>query len=118
MVETVRTGANPHRAWRLVGNRPEVFVPGAVPWLPRQELPESFQLSGAVYAVRIAALMRSAISLLTGEVGAVVVPAERSIDIDDAMDFAIAEVLLTRAMSMTGDGKEGTQPGQTRGCVG
>lgn len=25
---------NPHRAWRIVDRSPEVFIPGAIPWLP------------------------------------------------------------------------------------
>jgi N-acylneuraminate cytidylyltransferase len=70
---------NPHRAWRMVEGIPEVFIPGAVPWLPRQKLPKAYQLNGAVYAVRA--------ELLAGE--------SRSLhDIDDRFDFQVVETLL------------------------
>ncbi|WP_348260848.1 acylneuraminate cytidylyltransferase family protein [Telmatobacter sp. DSM 110680] len=82
---------NPHRAWRINGRRPEVFIPGAIPWLPRQQLPEAYQLNGAVYAVRIAGLMVSSQSILFGRIGAVKMPRERSIDINDPIDFLLAE---------------------------
>ena len=82
---------NPHRAWKITGRTPEVFVVGAVPWLPRQELPEAYQLNGAVYAMRIVGLMASSQSILFGRIGAVKMPRSRSIDINDAIDFSVAE---------------------------
>jgi N-acylneuraminate cytidylyltransferase len=88
---------NPHRAWKIRDGHPEVFVPGAVPWLPRQKLPEAFQLNGAVYAFRMDRLLPDSPSLLVGELGAVLMPAERSIDIDDELDFEIAEILIQKS---------------------
>src|SRR3569833_2229316 len=44
---------NPHRAWRLVDNVPEVFIEGAIPWLPRLLLPLVFLLFGAVFVFRV-----------------------------------------------------------------
>lgn len=87
---------NPHRAWRIRDGHPEVFIPGAIPWLPRQKLPEAFQLNGAVYAFRIDRLMPDSPSLLVGELGAVLMPSERSVDIDDDFDFEIAEKLVQK----------------------
>ena len=63
---------NPHRAWRLVDGVPEVFIPGAIPWLPRQKLPKAYQLNGAVYVFRANLLAQEAKSLLVGKVGAVI----------------------------------------------
>jgi CMP-N,N'-diacetyllegionaminic acid synthase len=85
---------NPHRAWRLVDGVPEVFIAGAVPWLPRQRLPKAYQLNGAVYVFRANLLAQEAKSLLLGRLGAVLMPRERSQDIDDSVDFTIVEALL------------------------
>jgi len=85
---------NPHRAWRIIDGIPEVFIPGAVPWLPRQKLPKAYQLNGAVYVFRAALLEKEAKSLLVGRLGAVLMPRERSQDIDDNLDFTIVEALL------------------------
>lgn len=90
---------NPHRAWRIVDGRPEMFIPGADPWLPRQALPPAWQLNGCVYAFSIDGLMQGAgkggQSLLFGRTGAVRMPRERSVDIDTLVDFAAAEALLS-----------------------
>jgi len=86
---------NPHRTWRLGdGDRPEPFVKGADPWLPRQELPEAYQLNGGAYAFDVDALPETGVSLLFGETGAVLMPPERSVDIDTEVDFAVAEAML------------------------
>jgi len=85
---------NPHRAWRLVDGIPEVFIPGAVPWLPRQKLPKAYQLNGAVYIFRASLLAEEAKSLLVGRLGAVMMPRERSQDIDDHLDFMIVEAIM------------------------
>ncbi len=85
---------NPHRAWRLVDGVPEVFIDGAIPWLPRQKLPKAYQLNGAVYVFRANLLAQEANSLLVGKLGAVLMPRDRSQDIDDSVDFTIVEALL------------------------
>ena len=85
---------NPHRAWKIQGNTPETFIAGAIPWLPRQALPLAYQLNGAVYVFRMNLLDAASRSVLPGKVGAVIMPKERSYDIDEAMDFTIVEALL------------------------
>lgn len=85
---------NPHRAWRIDGTVPRVFVDGAVPWLPRQELPAAYQLNGGVYAFRPDRLPGDSPALLFGRAGATIMPAERSVDIDTQIDFMIAEAML------------------------
>lgn len=87
---------NPHRAWTLRHGRPEPFVAGAVPWLPRQQLPEAFQLSGAVYAFFTDRLPATGVSFLFGESGGVLMPKARSHDIDTELDFEVADALLKR----------------------
>jgi CMP-N,N'-diacetyllegionaminic acid synthase len=85
---------NPHRAWRINDGVPEVFIVGSVPWMPRQKLPKAYQLNGAVYVFRADLLREEAKSLLVGKLGAVLMPRERSQDIDDGVDFTIVEALL------------------------
>ncbi len=85
---------HPHRAWRIVDGAPEVFVSGAVPWLPRQKLPKAYQLNGAVYILRADLLAHESKSLLVGKLGSVLMPRERSHDIDESIDFTIIEALL------------------------
>jgi len=87
---------NPHRAWKIVNDKPEVFIPGAVPWLPRQKLPSAYQLNGAVYAFHVRNLDQEGVSILTGALGAVVMPRERSVDIDNAIDFDIVESIMEK----------------------
>lgn len=87
---------NPHRAWKVNENSPEPFIQGVVPWLPRQKLPKAYQLNGAVYSFRIDGLQNHDISLLFGKIGAVLMPKERSVDIDDELDFLITEALIER----------------------
>jgi CMP-N,N'-diacetyllegionaminic acid synthase len=87
---------NPHRAWRITDGVPEVFISGAVPWLPRQKLPKAYQLNGAVYLFRANLLAEEAKSLLMGRLGAVLMPRSRSQDIDDSFDFTIVEALLKK----------------------
>jgi CMP-N,N'-diacetyllegionaminic acid synthase len=87
---------NPHRAWKITSGKPEVFIPGAIPWLPRQKLPKAYQLTGAVYAFYSNLLDKERRSLLFGKSGAVIVPKERSLDIDGELDFEIVETLIRR----------------------
>lgn len=90
---------NPHRAWRIADGVPEVFIPGAIPWMPRQSLPKAYQLNGAVYVFRANLLAQEARSLLVGKLGAVLMPRDRSQDIDDIVDFTIVEALLRKLNS-------------------
>ncbi len=85
---------NPHRAWKIENGNVRVFIDGAVPWLPRQQQPEAWQLNGAVYAFDIDKLPAEGVSVLFGRIGALTMPPERSLDIDNNVQFSIAEVLL------------------------
>jgi N-acylneuraminate cytidylyltransferase len=90
----VEARVNPHRAWTIEGNRPRPFIKGSDPWAPRQTLPESFQLNGGVYVVRSDAVLKSDGPLLLGTSAAVVMPPDRSVDLDTDLDFQIAEALI------------------------
>jgi CMP-N,N'-diacetyllegionaminic acid synthase len=87
---------NPHRAWRLEGNAVVPYMDGAAPWLPRQKLAPAYQLSGGCYAFRMDELPPGSPGLLYGRMGAVVVPRERSVDVDNPVDLILAEALLSR----------------------
>lgn len=91
-----KAALHPHRAWQLKRNRPSLFIPRANPWLPRQKLPAAYQLNGAVYAFRADSINERSISPLNGKIGGFVIPDERAVDIDDEIDFHIAELLLKR----------------------
>lgn len=84
---------NPHRAWRIDEGKPRAFIDGSVPWLPRQQLPEAFQLSGDVYAFRRDRLALATHGLLFGRVGAVMIDGDYSLDIDSERDFLMAELM-------------------------
>ncbi|MBZ5751976.1 acylneuraminate cytidylyltransferase family protein [Metabacillus rhizolycopersici] len=90
---------NPHRAWRLNKNIPEVFIKGADPWLPRQKLPKAYQLNGAVYGFSIDSILNGAQTILPQPTGSIIMQKENSIDIDDEVDFILAELLLKRRLN-------------------
>jgi CMP-N,N'-diacetyllegionaminic acid synthase len=85
---------NPERTWRIDGGKPEPFIRGAIPWKPRQLLTPAFQLNAAVYAFRPDALPADSPSILFGNIGAEIVPADSVVDIDTLRDFAYANALL------------------------
>lgn len=85
---------NPHRAWKIIDGQVCTFIDGAVPWLPRQMQPEAWQLNGAVYAFIINKLPSDGVSILFGKMGCVIMPEERSLDIDNSIQFEIASALL------------------------
>ena len=87
---------HPHRAWRVQDAVPAPFLAGVEPWQPRQKLPPAFQLNGAVYAFRAERLSSETPAILFGRMGAVVMPPERSVDIDDVVDLLVAEAVLGR----------------------
>lgn len=63
----------------------------------RQQLRDQFEEVGAVYAVRIGAFVRSR-HRFAGKTALYEIPAERSIEIDDELDFLMAETLLRRRL--------------------
>lgn len=85
---------NPERTWRIHRGQPQPFIPGAIPWKPRQLLTPAYQLNAAVYAFRPDKLPPDSPSILFGTMGAEIVPADSVVDIDTLKDFAYANALL------------------------
>lgn len=60
----------------------------------RQKLPVYYRINGAIYMLKAALLSADGAGLYREGTYAYVMPKERSIDIDDAFDFAVAETLM------------------------
>ena len=59
----------------------------------RQELPVFYRLNGAVY-LAYCSYIKQCKSFLGKETFAYIMPKERSIDVDDEIDFKLAEILM------------------------
>lgn len=68
------------------------FVRQEYAGIPRQELPTYYRINGAIYLLTIDELYKD--KMFSDKCYAYVMPGERSIDIDTALDFKIAEVML------------------------
>ncbi len=78
-------------------SRPETEV-------PRQELECYYQTNGAIYVVTVSALLKDGGLALYGPNSyAYIMPRERSVDIDGAFDFLIAEALLESGDKLSGN---------------
>lgn len=64
-----------------------------------QEMPKLYRLNGSLWVTRRDTLMNQHVLVDDNSLGVVIVPRERSIDIDDLMDFQIAEILLRQLQS-------------------
>lgn len=99
-----RSHISPHRLWRLEddGEGMLPYLPAADPFKRRQNQPQAFALNGAIYVCRIGALLEpDCLSLVCGEVQPYIMPVERSVDIDTAIDFAFAERLFSERKHAT-----------------
>jgi len=85
---------NPHRAWAMHKGVPRPFIPDAVPWKPRQQLPEAWQLTGTVYAFDPVNLPHDSPSILYGRFGAQIVDNMAALDIDTETDLKVANALF------------------------
>jgi N-acylneuraminate cytidylyltransferase len=84
--------SHPARVWRIEDGVPAPFLSGQKNWAPRQALAPVYALNGAVYVVRIAAFRAEpGPAFLFGNSAAVVMPSERSLDIDTLYDFKMTE---------------------------
>ena len=72
----------------------ENFIRPEVVKVPRQSIPTYYRINGALYIVKVDYLMRTP-DIYGDRSFASVMKKENSIDIDDQMDFTIAEVLFS-----------------------
>jgi CMP-N,N'-diacetyllegionaminic acid synthase len=87
---------SPNRLWRVENEKATPYIAGAVPWLPRQQQPVSYELNGLVYGFSVTNLFQSPkrVSFLSDNISVVVTPRENSLDIDTELDFVIAESVM------------------------
>lgn len=95
-----RSHANPY--FNLVARADdgsvELMMAPDGPVARRQDAPQAFEIAGSVYATSPAFIRRSE-RLWDGRVAGVEVPRERAVDIDELVDFLLAEALLARRSS-------------------
>lgn len=60
----------------------------------RQQLPVYYRINGAIYMVRASMLRQEPMELYGEKTFAYLMPKERSVDIDDVMDFIVAETIM------------------------
>jgi CMP-N,N'-diacetyllegionaminic acid synthase len=92
---------NPARAWRLDdAGDPMPWQADVDPWRMRQALEPAYELNGAVYIVDVEKFVADAgQSFLVGNCGAVIMPSNRSVDIDTPLDLIIASALMAQNMA-------------------
>jgi|WetSurMetagenome_2_1015567.scaffolds.fasta_scaffold26253_4 CMP-N,N'-diacetyllegionaminic acid synthase len=61
----------------------------------RQDIPKAYKPNGAVYALRTDTLMKEN-RIVGNDTRALIMPKDRSVDIDDATDYKLAELLLMK----------------------
>jgi CMP-N-acetylneuraminic acid synthetase len=88
---------HPHKVKRIEGGWLRPFLPGASSEAPRQALPAAYRLNGAIYLVRAEAMRREG-TLLPAATLPLVMPPERSLNIDHPWDVVLAEALLERGL--------------------
>lgn len=72
----------------------ENFIRPEVVTMPRQSIPTYYRINGALYIIKVDYLMKTT-DVYSEKSYATIMKKESSIDIDDQMDFTIAEVLMT-----------------------
>lgn len=86
---------HPVKMKKLVGDRVAPYSVMEEEGIRRQDLPKAYRRSGAVYAMRRDTLMEKN-SLYGNDIAGYIVPVERSVDIDDQLDWQRAELMLEK----------------------
>jgi CMP-N,N'-diacetyllegionaminic acid synthase len=83
----------PHWTYFLKGDRLEPVIKGGEKITRRQDAPEVYRSSGAVYVTHRDVIMKQN-RIWGNDTRAFIIPPERSIDIDTEVDLKVAEVLI------------------------
>ncbi|MBN1670926.1 MAG: acylneuraminate cytidylyltransferase family protein [Kiritimatiellae bacterium] len=95
VVSVTRAGHHPYLMKRITpDNALEPFLPTPHTQCRRQDLPPLYVLNGAIYLVRLAVLRQTRTWCPPGAVP-LVMPPERSLDIDTPWDLHLADILLS-----------------------
>lgn len=91
------TRVHPFKLKRIVDGQLQPYSAVEPEGTRRQDLPPAFVRNGGIYASRRRTI--EAGSLYGGDIRAHIMPEERSVEIDTELDFAFAELILTRHLS-------------------
>lgn len=95
VVSVCEARPHPQKTYRLLSDGTLAdFMPCDVPYRRRQDLPAAYAENGAIYLNRCESLLRDRTYIPPGTLP-YLMPPERSLDIDSAWDFAIAEFILS-----------------------
>lgn len=93
-VSITEAKSNPYWTNILVDDRLEYFIEEGKKIKRRQDLPKIYELNGAVYVVKRETFLKEK-TLETKNITGHIMKAENSIDIDNIIDFKIAEIMYT-----------------------
>jgi len=89
---------------KVVNGRAELAVKPAMTVSRRQDAPQFYDVATVAYAARSSFILNHK-TLFEGRVGVVIIPAERTLDIDTLLDFKIADFLMKEKQRGASDEK-------------
>ena len=99
MITVTKAVAHPLKTWKFISDFVEPFVPGELygleeaTKLPRQSLPEAYVTNSCVHVINSRTILEGNSSIGKRVVGLVMARAD-SINIDELLDFEIAEMIM------------------------
>ena len=93
VISVCEAPAHPYLTKHIIDGRLRDFVAHPEGYLPRQELPPVYALNGAIYLVRSAVLLECG-TLHPDDTRPYVMPAERSLQVDEPWDLYLANLVL------------------------
>jgi len=97
-VSITEAKSNPYWTNILVDDKLQYFIEKGKEIKRRQDLPKIYELNGAVYVVKTNAFLKEK-TLETQNITGYIMKEENSIDIDNIIDFKIAEIIYTHNMN-------------------